>query len=109
MPQILLRDLAENAPTSKVNIVCTQPRRIAAISLAERVASERQELCGDAVGYHVRLKSNYSPQTKILYCTTGVLLRKLQDPEYLSSLSHIIVDEVHERQVEFQSQVVSWL
>lgn len=96
MPQILF-----DYSSSEVNIVCTQPRRIAAISIAERVAAERNQPCGELVGYHVRLQSNFDRQTRILYCTTGVLLMRLQDPSYLKTITHLIIDEVHERQVFF--------
>lgn len=58
--------------------------------------SRGKELCA----YEVRLKSTISQKTRILYCTTGILLRKLQSAEYLRNVSHIILDEVHERQVE---------
>lgn len=76
-------------------IICTQPRRIAAISVAERVAQERLQRCGQSVGYQIRLKSKYSPRnTRILFCTTGILLRKMQDKKFLSKVSHIIIDEV---------------
>jgi hypothetical protein len=51
------------------------------------------------VGYSVRLESRVSDNTRLLYCTTGVLLRKLQSDDYLQSLSHIVLDEVHERGV----------
>ena len=81
-------------------IICTQPRRIAAISIAERVAYERMETVGNTVGYQVRLNSCCGPNTRILYCTTGVLLRRMQHPDFLSSVSHIMVDEVHERQLD---------
>ena len=85
---------------NKVQIICTQPRRIAAISVAERVAQERSENCGQTIGYQVRLNSNYGSNTKILYCTTGIMLKKLKDSENLANLTHLIIDEVHERQVE---------
>lgn len=85
--------------STEASIICTQPRRIAAISIAERVAAERSQCCGDTVGYHVRLHANFSDRTKILYCTTGVLLMKLQDPCYLNTITHLVIDEVHERQV----------
>eukprot|EP01041_Mallomonas_annulata_P009936 gene9936-20661_t len=91
---------ARTTPSLASIIVCTQPRRVAAVALAERVAVERGEECGRTVGYQIRLKSCCSIHTKILYCTTGVLLRKLQDPRFLLQVSHVVVDEVHERQVE---------
>ena len=53
------------------------------------------------VGYQVRLDSRVHPtRTKLIYCTTGVLLRRLQDPEFLLKVSHVVLDEVHERGVE---------
>uniref|UniRef100_A0AAR2M1G4 RNA helicase n=1 Tax=Pygocentrus nattereri TaxID=42514 RepID=A0AAR2M1G4_PYGNA len=51
-------------------------------------------------GYQIRLENRSSDSTRLLYCTTGVLLRKLQQDRLLSSLTHIIVDEVHERSVQ---------
>ena len=82
------------------SIICTQPRRLAAISVAERVAVERDEACGETVGYSIRLESKMSKATRLLFCTTGVLLRRLQSDEALSSISHVILDEVHERTIE---------
>ncbi|KAH3764122.1 DEAD/DEAH box helicase [Pelomyxa schiedti] len=102
IPQMLL-DSAKLCGASifdTVNIVATQPRRIAAMGIAERVASERGEEVGGCVGYQIRLLSRASKRTKLLFCTTGVLLRKLQNPEYLSRVTHIIVDEVHERDID---------
>ena len=100
LPAYLLEDLIDRGLGSEGYIICTQPRRIAAITVAERVAFERQESVGKTVGYSVRLNSRVSSSTRILYCTTGVLLRRLQHPDFLASVSHIVVDEVHERQVE---------
>ena len=57
------------------NIVCTQPRRISAISVAQRVAEERGEALGRTVGYAIRMESCRSPDTRLLLCTTGVLVR----------------------------------
>ncbi|KAJ8932610.1 hypothetical protein NQ318_022949 [Aromia moschata] len=82
------------------HIAVTQPRRIAAISLAERVSIERNESVGNIVGYQVRLKSNFRPETgRILYCTTGILLRHIQADPNLSRFTHVILDEAHERDV----------
>ncbi|KAF5961534.1 hypothetical protein HYC85_002743 [Camellia sinensis] len=83
------------------NIICTQPRRIAAISVAERVADERCESSpgsnGSLVGYQVRLDSARNERTKLLFCTTGILLRKFAGDKDLAGVTHVIVDEVHER------------
>ena len=81
-----------------VNIICTQPRRVAATSLAERVAEEMCDELGNMVGYQIRMESKRSARTKLLFCTTGVILRRLQDNPTLDGITHVIVDEVHERQ-----------
>ena len=78
-------------------VVVTQPRRISAISLAERVAYERGEAVGGTVGYHIRLESACGPATRLLFCTTGVLLRQLTTHPMLPGITTIILDEVHER------------
>ena len=78
-------------------ICCTQPRRVAAISVAQRVASEINEKCGELIGYSVRFDEATSRRTKIKYMTDGMLLREaLLDP-YLRQYSIIILDEAHER------------
>jgi HrpA-like helicases len=79
------------------NIVVTQPRRISAISIAERVAWERCEEVGQMVGYNVRLDSAVSEKTQLLFVTPGVLLRRLQSSPDLLEFTHVIIDEIHER------------
>ncbi|EEB08379.1 ATP-dependent RNA helicase Ucp1 [Schizosaccharomyces japonicus yFS275] len=85
-----------------VKIVCTQPRRISAISLADRVAYERGVKVGGEVGYSVRGESKQGKDTMLEFCTTGLLLRRVQMMGYASvnNLTCIIIDEVHERSVE---------
>lgn len=100
VPQILLEDAISKGKGSSCNIVCTQPRRIAAISVARRVAVERAERLQDSVGYHVRFDAKL-PQVggSVTYCTTGILQQQLQHfpDEVLDNLSHLVIDEVHER------------
>uniref|UniRef100_V5GQ99 Oxysterol-binding protein n=1 Tax=Kalmanozyma brasiliensis (strain GHG001) TaxID=1365824 RepID=V5GQ99_KALBG len=109
IPQILFDDYILQGKGAKCNIVCTQPRRIAAISVAERVAKERGERLGQTVGYQVRFEAKPpQPNGSITFCTTGVFLRRLQsalgDAEssntFLDSITHVVIDEVHERDVE---------
>ncbi|XP_015580752.1 DExH-box ATP-dependent RNA helicase DExH7, chloroplastic isoform X1 [Ricinus communis] len=101
VPQFILDDMIESGRGGQCNIICTQPRRIAAISVAERVAYERYEpppgSGGSLVGYQVRLDSARNERTKLLFCTTGILLRRLAGDRNLSGITHVIVDEVHER------------
>ncbi|EDW62832.1 putative ATP-dependent RNA helicase DHX57 [Drosophila virilis] len=80
-----------------VEILCTQPRRLSAIGVAERVAAERLDRIGQLVGYQIRLENKISPSTRLSFCTTGILLRRLASDPLLSNVSHVIVDEVHER------------
>ena len=95
--------ILEAFDSTNANIVCTQPRRISAMSVAERVAEERNERCGHTIGYAVKLEQCFSKKhTKLLFCTTGVLLRRMQsdneEDAALQGVTHIVIDEVHERQ-----------
>jgi ATP-dependent helicase HrpA len=76
---------------------CTQPRRIAARSVARRVAEELQVPLGGAVGYQVRFNDNVGEQTAIKFMTDGILLAEIQADRWLSKYDTIIVDEAHER------------
>ncbi|KAM9587115.1 3'-5' RNA helicase YTHDC2 isoform 5-T7 [Morphnus guianensis] len=96
IPQFLLDECYKNGTPCR--IFCTQPRRLAAIGVAERVAAERREKVGQTVGYQIRLESRVSPKTLLTFCTNGILLRTLMAGDStLSTVTHIIVDEVHER------------
>ncbi|KAJ3255633.1 hypothetical protein HK103_006158 [Boothiomyces macroporosus] len=98
--QFILDDLISSGLGATCNIICTQPRRISAMALADRVASERIDKVGNQIGYSIRGESKQSSNTKLLFCTTGVLLRMIQEDPELANVSHVIVDEVHERGVE---------
>uniref|UniRef100_A0A671VM71 RNA helicase n=1 Tax=Sparus aurata TaxID=8175 RepID=A0A671VM71_SPAAU len=96
IPQFLLDECSRNDEPCR--IFCTQPRRLAAIAVAERVAAERGESVGQTVGYHIRLESRVSPKTLLTFCTSGVFLRTLMAGDAsLTTVTHVIVDEVHER------------
>jgi ATP-dependent RNA helicase DHX36 len=97
LPQFILEEEIDNLRGADCSIICTQPRRISAISVAARVASERGEELGETVGYQIRLESKRSAQTRLLFCTTGVLLRRLVQEPDLVGVSHLLVDEIHER------------
>ncbi|NXG58695.1 DHX36 helicase, partial [Hemiprocne comata] len=101
--QFILDDYIERGQGSLCRIVCTQPRRISAISVAERVAAERAEVCGSgkSTGYQIRLQSRLPrKQGSVLYCTTGIVLQWLQSDKHLSSISHVVLDEIHERNLQ---------
>lgn len=96
--QFILDQMIAAGRGADCNIAITQPRRISAVSIAERVAEERSEMLGTSVGYSVRFESVLPrPFGAILYCTVGTLLRKLEGG--LRGVSHVIVDEVHERDI----------
>lgn len=96
-PQFILEDALESGDEN-ISIICTQPRRISAISVAERVSEEMDEEIGAKVGFQVRMESKVSKETKLIFCTTGVVLRRLQDDPNLVGITHVVVDECHERQ-----------
>lgn len=98
MPQYILEEFAREK--KKCRIICTQPRRLAATSIAERVSQERNEALGRTVGYQIRLDSRVSPQSNLIFTTSGYLLRCLMGSkhgEVLQSITHLLLDEVHER------------
>ncbi|KAG5188233.1 hypothetical protein JKP88DRAFT_267647 [Tribonema minus] len=100
VPQLVLDHLIATGVGACANMVVTQPRRISAIGVAERIAQERCERVGGMAGYQIRLESKRSNRTRLLLCTTGILLRRLQIDPWLSTVSHVFVDEVHERDLD---------
>lgn len=96
--QYLLEDYLETSRGAQFNCYITQPRRISAITLAERVSHERAERIGDSVGYSVRFETlTPRPYAAIMFVTVGVLLRRMESG--LRGISHLIIDEVHERDI----------
>ncbi len=93
VPQMILDDVLCGA----AKVVVLQPRRVAARSLARRVAWERSAKLGGEVGYQVRFENHTGPKTKIEFITEGVLLRRLQDDPQLAGVGAVLFDEFHER------------
>ncbi|KAI4103529.1 MAG: hypothetical protein LQ339_004254 [Xanthoria mediterranea] len=87
-------------------VYCTEPRRISAISLARRVSEELGERKSDVgtfrslVGYAIRLESKLVHETRLVYATTGIVMRMLEASDDLQELTHLVLDEVHERSIE---------
>ena len=87
-------------------IYCTEPRRISALSLAKRVSEELGEGKGDLgtsrslVGYSIRLEANVSRETRLVYATTGIVMRMLEGSNDLQEITHLVLDEVHERSID---------
>lgn len=91
--------LAEAGLTSRGKIGCTQPRRVAAMSVAKRVAEEYGCRLGQEVGYTIRFEDCTSPETVIKYMTDGMLLRECLMDLDLKTYSVIMLDEAHERTI----------
>ena len=91
--------LAEAGYTTKGKIACTQPRRVAAESIAKRVAEEVGCRVGEEVGYSIRFDDCTGPETVIKYMTDGMLLREILMDGDLSSYSVVMLDEAHERTI----------
>ena len=89
--------MAEAGFTSRGIVGCTQPRRVAAMSVAQRVADEMDVTLGEEVGYLIRFEDCTSDRTQLKYMTDGMLLREAMTDPLLENYSCIILDEAHER------------
>jgi HrpA-like RNA helicase len=100
VPQLILDDAIAKGEGGFCDIICTQPRRIAATSVAQRVAEERGQRLQEQIGHHVRFDVKLAPLGgSINFCTSGILLAILRHhpDSLLDSVSHLVLDEVHER------------
>lgn len=95
IPQFVLFD--DLPQTQRKMVACTQPRRVAAMSVAQRVAAEMDVKLGEEVGYSIRFEDKTSPKTILKYMTDGMLLREAMNDHNLQRYSTIILDEAHER------------
>lgn len=104
IPAFLLENELINGRHCK--IYCTEPRRISALSLARRVSEElgekRDELgtAKSLVGYSIRLEANVSRETRLIYATIGIVMRMLEGSNDLREVTHLVLDEVHERSID---------
>ncbi|KAJ7982481.1 putative ATP-dependent RNA helicase [Quillaja saponaria] len=97
LPQYVLESEIESGRGAFCSIICTQPRRISAMAVAERVSAEKGEPLGETIGYKVRLEGMKGKNTHLLFCTSGILLRRLLSDRNLDGITHVFVDEIHER------------
>ncbi|KAL9687667.1 hypothetical protein QQ045_032074 [Rhodiola kirilowii] len=97
LPQFVLESEIESGRGAFCSIICTQPRRISAMAVSERVSTERGEPLGETIGYKVRLEGMQGKNTHLLFCTSGILLRRLLSDRNLDGVTHVFVDEIHER------------
>ncbi|EDP51899.1 DEAH-box ATP-dependent RNA helicase prp43 [Aspergillus fumigatus] len=95
IPQFVLYD--DLPQTQRKMVACTQPRRVAAMSVAQRVAAELDVKLGEEVGYSIRFEDMTSSKTCLKYMTDGMLLREAMHDHDLTRYSTIILDEAHER------------
>lgn len=100
VPQFLLPERAK--------ALVLQPRRIAARSLAARIAAERGESLGETVGYQVRFERSVSAETRLIFATYGVFWQQLQQDPRIPEISLVILDEFHERTLEADA-CLAWL
>jgi ATP-dependent RNA helicase DHX29 len=104
LPSFLLEHQLSRGKHCK--IYCTEPRRISAVSLARRVSEELGENKRDLgtprslVGYSIRLEAKASRETRLIYATTGIVMRMLEGSNDLSEVTHLVLDEVHERTID---------
>ncbi|KAF2088532.1 P-loop containing nucleoside triphosphate hydrolase protein [Saccharata proteae CBS 121410] len=104
LPAYILEHELSNGRQCK--IYCTEPRRISAISLAQRVSEELGEHKNDVgtsrsvVGYAIRLESHVAATTRLVFATVGIVLRMLESAQGLEDITHLVIDEVHERSID---------
>ncbi len=101
IPKMIIEALANRGKAdpsaSNLKIACTQPRRIAAVSIATWIAQEMEVTLGEEVGYKIRFDDDTTKGTVVTICTDGILLQEMKGDPLLSKYDAILVDEAHER------------
>ncbi|PVV04558.1 hypothetical protein BB560_000945, partial [Smittium megazygosporum] len=107
IPQILLEALLKSKNYNGGRIICTQPRKVSAVSIAERVSLElsdplQSKIGGkhNLVGSHTHLNPQHSNPNILVFCTTGILIQQLKNNPNLVGISAVIIDEVQDRTIE---------
>ncbi|KAI8802887.1 P-loop containing nucleoside triphosphate hydrolase protein [Cladochytrium replicatum] len=106
IPQFVIEEAILNGVGDRCKVICAQPRRISATSIASRVSEEMGDgidkvgATGSLVGYQIRLEAKVTKSTRLMFCTTGILLRRLEIDPTLGEFTTIVIDEVHERQLD---------
>ena len=85
------------ALTTLGRVILLQPRRVAARTLARRIAAERRWTLGEEIGWQIRFERRFSPRTRLLVATEGILTARLESDPLLSDFDAIVLDEFHER------------
>lgn len=84
-------------PVSSKKIIVIVPKRVSALSAADRIASENNWNLGEEVGYQVRFENKVSNKTQLIFMTEGLFLKRIQSPEFWNEIHTLIIDEFHER------------
>ncbi len=105
VPQYIYRSCRQRG--ERCRVICTQPRRLAAINLARRVASEMDCKVGSTVGYQVGMNPVFHEDTSILFVTTGIFLQRLIHEQSLKHYTHVVLDEIHERDLNSDFSMVA--
>lgn len=84
-------------PIEEIKLVITQPRRMAAVSMADRLCYERSKVLGQEIGYTIRFDDKTSNATRLKYVTDGIFVRECISDPFLFKYQIVILDEAHER------------
>ncbi|KAK4878516.1 hypothetical protein RN001_011022 [Aquatica leii] len=96
IPQFILDDACERK--RRCRIICTQPNQLSTFYLSSRVAEERGEYLGSAVGNQIKMRFQYGLSSGLIYCTNDIIVNTLMhhNKGYMCNITHIIIDDVHE-------------